>query len=593
MSETAKKPVALRLLRFLMQYWPYLLLGSVASALASGFEASLPVLIGQVIDVLDGKRDMLIFNIFLLGFDNPRLLVVNFLPFWIFVVIAFTGVFAFFRAYMISYTGQRVVLFIRNKLFGHLVQLPMRFYDIRRSGDVVSRVTNDVHVLQESANSLKDILHAVTTLAIVLTIMFLRSWKLTLLIMITFPFLAVIINYLGGKSRIAGQRVQSRIADLTAFLTEILASVKLVKVFRREDFEVGRFMQRNLEAFKAWMYGVKIEAILRPLMEIVSGVGLAVFFWYGCHLVLTGKMTTGLLLEFTGLIVIIYAPIKVIGRVNTLVQKALAAATRVFEMLDEPGESELRTSGDIKKRFDGAVAFNGVSFSYDESKTILADINLDVKPSEVIAMVGPSGAGKSTLVSLISRLYEITEGELLIDGADIKSYDLYDLRGQISIVPQETILFADTVYENIHYGNLEADKEAVHSAARAANAHGFIEEMPDGYDTYIGERGVQISGGQRQRLGIARAIVNDPRILILDEATSSLDTESEKLIQDALENLMMGRTTFIVAHRLSTVRSADRIVVLQNGRIAEVGTHFELVTKEGVYHRLLQSQMRD
>jgi subfamily B ATP-binding cassette protein MsbA len=576
-----------------MQYWPYLLLGSVASALASGFESSLPIIIGQVIDVLDGKRDMLIFNIFLLGFDKPRLLMVNFLPFWIFLVIAFTGIFAFFRAYLISYTGQRVVLFIRNKLFGHLVQLPMRFYDTRRSGDVVSRVTNDVHVLQESANSLKDILHAVTTLTIVLTIMFLRSWKLTLLIMLTVPFLGVIINYLGGKSRKAGQRVQSRIADLTAFLTEVLASVKLVKVFRREDFEVGRFMQRNFEAFKAWMYGVKIEAILRPLMEIVSGVGLAVFFWYGCHLVLTGKMTTGLLLEFTGLIVIIYAPIKAIGRVNTLVQKALAAATRVFEMLDEPGESELRTSGDIKKRLDGTVTFDGVSFSYEEGKPILYDINLDVKPSEVIAVVGPSGAGKSTLVSLISRLYEITEGELLIDGVDIKGYDLYDLRGQISIVPQETILFADTVYENIHYGNLDADKEAVYAASRAANAHGFIEEMPDGYDTYIGERGVQISGGQRQRLGIARAVVNDPRILILDEATSSLDTESEKLIQDALENLMKGRTTFIVAHRLSTVRSADRIVVLQNGRIAEVGTHFELITQEGVYHRLLQSQMRD
>jgi subfamily B ATP-binding cassette protein MsbA len=576
-----------------LQYWPYLLLGSIASALASGFEASLPILIGQVIDVLDGKRDMLIFNIFLLGFDKPRLLMVNFLPFWIFLVIAFTGIFAFFRSYLISYTGQRVVLFIRNKLFGHLVQLPMRFYDTRRSGDVVSRVTNDVHVLQESANSLKDIMHAVTTLAIVLSIMFLRSWKLTLLIMLTFPFLGVIINYLGGKSRIAGQRVQSRIADLTAFLTEVLASVKLVKVFRREDFEVKRFMQRNLEAFKAWMYGVKIEAFLRPLMEIVSGVGLAVFFWYGCHLVLTGRMTTGLLLEFTGLIVIIYAPIKVIGRVNTLVQKALAAATRVFEMLDEPGESELRTSGDIKKRLDGAVAFKDVSFSYEKNKSILSDINLDVKPSEVIAVVGPSGAGKSTLVSLISRLYEITDGELLIDGVDIKGYNLYDLRGQISIVPQETILFADTVYENIRYGNLEADADAIRAAARAANADGFINEMPEGYDTYIGERGVQISGGQRQRLGIARAIVNDPRILILDEATSSLDTESERLIQDALEKLMQGRTTFIVAHRLSTVRSADRIVVLQDGRIAEVGTHFELVTSEGVYHRLLQSQMRD
>lgn len=583
--------VGRRLFAAAARHWHLLLVGMIASALASTFEASLPIIIGQVIDVLAGKKDQLLFNLLLLGFEKPRLVVVNFLPMWVLVVILLSGAFIFLRSYLISYAGQRVVFNIREKIFNHLVMLPLRFYDQRRSGDIVSRVTNDVNVLQDTANALKDITSALTTLVIVLVVMFARSWKLTLLVLVTFPALGWIINNLGSKSRKAGKRFQAEIGSLTALLSETLQNIKLIKSFRREDFERLRFLRRNWETFKAWMYGVKIESILRPLMEVVSGLGIAGFFWVGCHLVLSGRMTTGTLLGFTGLVVILYQPVKVLGRVTALVQRALAAASRVYEVIDEPEERRLWRTGDLKRRVDGAVSFDHVSFTYDNTTYVLEDVTLHVRPSEVIAVVGPSGGGKTTLVSLIPRFYDFTGGSLKVDGYDIREYDLDSLRDQISLVPQESILFADTVLNNIRYGKLDAGFDDVRAAARAANADDFITDFPEGYESYIGERGVQISGGQRQRLAIARAIIKDPRILILDEATSHLDAESEALIREALERLMSGRTTFIVAHRLSTVRRADRIVVIDRGRVVEVGNHHELIRRDGVYARLLHAQL--
>ncbi|MGQ9705851.1 MAG: ABC transporter ATP-binding protein [bacterium] len=585
------KSIPKRLLSFLTPYWHLILIATIASAIGSSLEASIPVVIGMVIDTLSGKENMLsnIINNFFS--TDIKLISINILPIYILTVILITGAFSFIMIYTLSLVGQRAILRIRESLFSRLIRLSLSFHSRIKKGDFISRLLTDVSTIQDTASSLKDIIHSIVMVIIILIIMFSRYWELTLLTIITFPLLVVVINRLAERMRGAGRTLQKKIGEISAYLNEALTGIRLIKAFTREEYEDKRFLIVNVGVFRAWMRSVKLEAMLRPLMEFCSGLGMVIVFWVGCKKVMAGAITTGMLMEFIGLVMLMYQPIRTLGRVSTTMQRTFAASERIFEVVDSKEEIvEQRSPVQIEK-IDGYIAFKNVYFSYDNNRYVLKDINLKVEPNEAIALVGPSGAGKTTLVNLIPRFYDTTQGNIYIDDIDIKEMSLRWLRSQIGIVPQEMTLFGMTVKENILYGRLTASMNEVIESAKLANAHHFIEKLPQKYDTQIGEGGKLLSGGEQQRLAIARAILSDTKILILDEATSSVDAESEALIQEALLRLIKNRTTFIIAHRLSTVRNVNRIVVLNEGRIVEIGDHRTLIRKGGLYARLCKAQL--
>ena len=419
------------------------------------------------------------------------------------------------------------------------------------------------------------------------------DWKLFLFTAATFPFVLLFIDYFGKKIRKSGAQIQSVVADITSVLQESVSSARVVKSFVREDYEIQRFGKENMDNFYANMKNVRLNAILTPVIELVAAIGVTAILWYGGNSVINGYITAGSLVAFLTYAVNISNPIKRLSKVIAAIQKALAAAQRVYDLLDLP-ETVQNAEGAVElPPVQGVVEFKHVDFAYNEGEQILADINFASQPGQVVAFVGPSGAGKSTIASLLPRFYDVTAGEITIDGYDIRKVTLQSLREQVGIVPQETLLFNGSVYDNILYGRLDATKEEVEEAAKAANAHDFIMELPNGYESMLGDRGVNISGGQRQRIAIARAILKNPKILILDEATSALDTEAERVVQEALDRLMVGRTSFVIAHRLSTVKNANKILVLDKGRIIESGNHEELLAKDGLYAHLYQIQYRN
>ena len=527
-------------------------------------------------------------------FQNKDSDLLNLISLGIVVIFFARGIFYYGQSYLMNYVGESIVIDVRGIVYRKLMTLSTHFFDTNKLGTIMSYVTNDVAALQGAmvANSIEIITETSVLIGSVGAMVYL-DWKLTLFTFCTFPVVLFFMDFFGKKIRKSGHRIQQATADITSILQETLAATRVVKSFVREPYEIARFDQQNKANFYANMKSAKLMGTLSPVIEFIAALGVTAIIWFGGRSVIGGDITAGSLVAFLVYAINISNPIKRIARVLGSIQKALAAAERVFYIMDLTDTIPQKPDAITLPSVEGNVEFRHVSFAYNKGETILHDVSFSAKPGQAIALVGPSGAGKSTVASLLPRFYDVTEGAIFVDGHDVRDVTLASLREQVGIVPQETNLFNDTVYNNILYGRLDATRDEVIAAAKAANADEFIQQLPKGYDTQLGDRGVNISGGQRQRISIARAILKNPRILILDEATSALDTESERIVQEALDRLMVGRTSFVIAHRLSTIQNAAKIIVLDKGSIVEEGTHQQLMAKHGLYAHLHDIQFKE
>ena len=569
----------LRLLSYIRPYTKTILTAIFCIVVAAGSNLYVPWIIKDMIDKVLAEKDMEMLNYISIG---------------IVVVFLIRGIFYFGQSYLVSYVGQRVVIDIRGQLYRKFQRLPLAYYDKHRTGEMMSYISNDVAALQNAmVDKLIELITEISIFIGSLGMMFYLDWKLSLLTFAVVPMVGQAMNIFGKKLKKSGTMIQERMADMTAMLQESLSAVRVVKSFVREDHEIKRYDQENERNFEAAMLNIRLMSMLTPTVEFLAALAVTVIVWFGGYEVVEGRITAGALVAFLTYAVNLANPVKRISRAFGTMQQALAAADRVFAVMDLPEMIADKLDAKPLPKVTGRGKVDNVSFSYNEEAPAVKNISFDVKPGQMIAFVGPSGAGKSTIANLLPRFYDVTEGSITVEGMDVRDVTLSSLREQIGIVPQETMLFSGTVWENIRYGRLDATNEEIVEAAKAANADEFIRQLPNGYDTKLGERGVNISGGQRQRLAIARAILKDPQILILDEATSALDTESEKVVQAALDRLMVGRTSFVIAHRLSTILSADRILVLDHGEIVEDGTHEELLVKGGLYSNLYNIQFNN
>ncbi|MDR1310049.1 MAG: ATP-binding cassette domain-containing protein [Deltaproteobacteria bacterium] len=556
-----------------------MVLAMVSMALAGGSTAGMAYLIKPLLDDVFANK------------ESGRLMFLTLLTMGVFSA---TGVFTFFQSFLMNKVGYTIVNDLRVRLFSHIQRQSLGYYDEHPSGELISRVVNDVTLIQSSVTQVVTglVMDNCKVLGLVI-VLFSHDWRLALVGLCLMPAACLPISRFGRRLRKLATVSQEIMGSLIIVLTETFQGVRVVQSYNMGEFEIGRFSAECRRNVDNLMRAVTVRSLSSSVMEIFGGVCLSAVIWYGGHSVIRGHSTQGTFFSFMTAILLLYEPLKRLSRIHNEVQQGLSAASRIFETLDSVPSVVGRPDGLRPGRAKGAIEFRDVSFSYAGGREALADISLSIAPGEVLALVGHSGGGKTSLANLVPRFYDPSRGTVLMDGVDIREMDLAALRDQVALVSQEVTLFEASVRHNIAYGRPGAGFPEIEAAARAALADGFISELAGGYDENIGERGSRLSGGQRQRLAIARAILKDAPILILDEATSALDTESEKFVQAALENLMAGRTTLVIAHRLSTVVRADRIVVLKEGRIVEEGRHDDLMGLGGEYHRLYSLQFLD
>lgn len=560
------------------KYYLRFLFAAVCMLIAGGLQSALPLIAKPAVDEIFVRKDIS---------------ALKWIPFAIIAIFLFKGLCNYGQNILMSSIGLRIVADLRNKLYEQIQKQSLSFFAGHSTGLLMSRITNDVQSVQTaSSEAVTALVKDSFMLVCLVGVIFYTDWKLALIAMVVFPLAIYPITLFGRKMRKVTTSTQITMGTLNSLLQETISGTRIVKAFGMEQYENKRFAAENERLFKHYIKAVSVNSITSPLMDFLGGLGIAAVIFYGGYNVVQGNSTPGTFFSFIAALLMLYEPAKRLTNVNNTINQGIAGADRIFNIIDRMPDIEDKPDAAVLPPISKSIHMENVTFCY-ETTPVLKNINLTIKAGEVVAFVGMSGGGKTSLVNLIPRFYDVSEGRVLIDGHDVRDVTLQSLRRQIAIVTQQTILFNDTVKNNIAYGDIERTEEDIINAARAANAHDFIAKLPDGYDSNIGELGTKLSGGEKQRISIARALLKNAPILILDEATSSLDTEAEIEVQEALDNLMKGRTTLVIAHRLSTIRNADRIIALVNGKIVEEGDHEALLAKKGEYYRLYNLQFKD